>query len=493
MVADGSNFCNKCGARLDTDMECPDCHAIIPISSVFCPICGKMVKNDIQSQPSQPARPVQPAQPERPVQPAKPAQNGWQMQEPASATAEDKRRERLEAEAAHKAKVKRNWIIAGISAAVILIIVLLFVRNGNANGSSSLSDSDSVAQLSPDQAKQAFDKTLQTANKTSDGFLTAYALYCKVGSGTEHIVGITFLTSGNQSQYKIYTLNRDGSNWKISNEIQRSVNGAITFDLTELMIDPQDAPLIQQINDKDYFYFAYLNPSTSSDPEATSHVAFCLFDIDNATDVITLDFTGKPNNRNGQKCYDGDFTNASDSPEMQWLQQQALKAKIIYKLSAEEQSLNDPKKAIDKWLGDNATKLRDVRNSSATVRLSVMTYDKPIFEKSTLSENGRVENSKYTFVTDVYGNVFGYSKSTHKYFVAFATSGSSISSVEFNDDGTVHITTDSYNFNLNPSTFEATNGKVSPAKDATKDTQKSSSKKESKESKSKESKSEEGN
>ena len=63
-LPDGSQFCNACGTKLDTNLKCTKCGADVPKDSQFCNSCGTKVAVHISQSKdiprNEPIKPVQP-------------------------------------------------------------------------------------------------------------------------------------------------------------------------------------------------------------------------------------------------------------------------------------------------------------------------------------------------------------------------------------------------------------------------------------------------
>lgn len=442
-----SNFCNKCGSPLHQKKEilCPSCKKIIPAESVFCPLCGKMVRNDIPD-----PRIAAPVAPSAPI-----TFGDGSSSAPAGGTPGDIPPFEEE-QASHKA---RNWTIGIIVGLVVAIVISLIVYNDYfAKGDKPLADSDTVAtQLNPDEALQIFDETIEKQNMGSDGATSVYAANF-TNAGKNLIIGLRMLSStSGRSFYKIYTLQDTGGVWNINDNITRFIdNSSITADRQDLMLSFEDVPQIKQIDGKNYFYFMYLASPLVESTDAKSHLVFALYNID-TKDVISIDFAGTKVERDGQTFIKGEVTDMRSTPECQFLQTQVDNAKIIYKPTPEELAMDEPQNAVKKWITANSSKIDEVRSTANSVKWEVSFYDKPIFNKSALADGKRIDNEAYIFLCDKKGAVYGYNKKARTYFVVYApVNSSAAATIEFNPDGTLHVTASGIEFNYDAKITEAT-------------------------------------
>jgi hypothetical protein len=398
-MPEGSLFCNKCGTRIITEIECPACHEMIPATSVFCPKCGKLVQNEFG-----------------------PKANGGANGEPVKPNAEQQA-------ADNKSHKQRNIIIAVVAFIVILLIFTKCFFNGNGDHDSSDADSTATTAMTADNAENIFNSALQSNNFTGDGAMAAYAI--PVAGSSDSIVGITFLSNPqSHSFFKIYTVtSKDGGNtWDIKNNVTRYVNNrAISFDTGSLMSEPGQIPQSVKVDGKDYIFFAYLNMPASTGEGAVGRVSLCLYNV-STQNLVTVNYDGPIKTRDdGHQYIYGKAVDADKSAESHYLQGQAASIGIIYvptqeELDAEakaqeEKDLSGPDKAIDKWANDNSDHLSSLA-SGETVTMSTPTYDKPIFNINEASK--KRTNDRYIAILDNKGNVLGFNKSSRKYFVIYA-------------------------------------------------------------------------
>ncbi len=434
---EGANFCNKCGRLLRQKKEiiCTNCGKSIPADSDFCPVCGVHINSKMPTQPID--------------------------QQSVNAPMTEENEEEIMPSQKESHKV-RNWTLGVIIFLVVAGVALFMIYdhynsfNTDANASA---DSVKVA-LTPDEAQRIFDETLTAQNMEGDSYSTAYAIQVNAQKGEDCIIGLRALSGpSGRSAFKIFELVDTGTNWQVVNHIDRFVdNATITVDRQDLMMSFEDVPKAVTINNNDYFYFVYMTQPVAPSTEAKAKLVFALYNI--AThDIITLDMDGTIVSRNNENFIKGEFTNARTSLEAQFLQNEASKARIIYKPTPEEVALDDPGNAAQKWLMSNTDKINEIRSTMNAVKMDVTFYDKPIFEKSDIVDGLSVSNDNYMFLCAKNGAVYGFNKKARTYFVVYAPvklDGKSKSAVTINADGTVNVTASNINFNFDPKNLEAT-------------------------------------
>lgn len=263
-VPQGSLFCNKCGAPLTGQMECPKCHALIPADSIFCPHCHEMV--------------------------------GRQQGGPDAWTQGQQTAEGQDQDGDAGSHRTRNTVIVVLVLAFIAIVVIrnCFFSDNQGNILTGTGDQTEAA-MTDDKSKDIFNSTLLSHNMKGDGDRIAYAMNVGNAEGTggsNTIVGVTFNNNDPQkSYYKLYTLTRNGSDWDIK------LSDTRYFVNRQLELDPgvmraEEVPSIDQINEKYYFYFAYMTlPPSNREGEGT--VTLVYYDIATGQLATSLEYAGE--------------------------------------------------------------------------------------------------------------------------------------------------------------------------------------------------------
>ncbi len=463
-VPEGSAFCNHCGAAINTNTPCPHCEAMIPAESVFCPKCGKMVRDDMDENESTIAKTAATAAAATATTAAaskQPTYNELQRE------LEEERRRVQESEARAKQaqrelqRAQEEWddeeddddddegnsrgsnfnrnMLIGIGVLAALIILLTIMRGcGNSdNPKNSLgADSAQVVTNSGAEPLAIFNAELSRANFTGDGAVATCAVrFDAAGDKPERIVGVTCLSSNtNRSFYKIYTLTRDGVNWKPELAYMQPLDGrTITMDNSSLIADINQVPRAVKLGDKDYLYFAYLNLPTGG--SSMGRVSLALFDIDSKNKKpTTVDYDGPFKTRDdGRQYIYGKPLQSISSEQARWLDGEAHNLKILYfpteeELKAEEdakakadslKALADPERASEMWNQNNNENLDQLKEGKE-VKNSTQTYDKPIFNMKDIAK--KIENDAYIVFRLKDGTVQGFNKDKRRYFVIYSPS-----------------------------------------------------------------------
>lgn len=445
-VPDGSAFCNQCGSPLSNEVQCPSCNSSIPANSVFCPCCGKMVRNDMaegETFNQQQAR-LQRESELRAARQQQQAADPWKQPQSQPQTYEEEPEQENEAPAS---KFNRN-VLVGIAIIVGIIALLLIMRS--CNGSSdravqeALVDSTATTMIDGQDPLAVFNSELARSNYMGDGAQTALAVaFPAQDNAPACIMGITYQSNpSNRSFYKVYKLTQNGSAWTVEPQHTQYVNGrSVSFDNNSLMAATTQVPRAVKIDGKDYLYFAYLNMPQGSRVGSTGRVSLCTFDVVGHK-LTTLDYDGVIKVReDGRQYIYGRPLQSINSPETRFLQQEAQSIKIIYfptqeELDAEkeaeeeaekEASLEGPENAGARWSADNSGKISNVK-SGEEVTMRAQSYDTPIFKME--NKNKKIENADYIVFSDNKGAVYGFNKSSRKYFVIYTPASGSASPAE---------------------------------------------------------------
>ena len=452
-VPDGSVFCNHCGNPLSHDTVCPACGQTIPQNSVFCPKCGKMVRNDMHDESPAEATSAQAQgatynEIERECQQA--SRDPWQEAErerhheskpyyPDDNNEGDDDDENLSSEPAH---FNRNVIIGAV-AVVAIIGLLLLLRNcgGQSNDDRhSVTGSDSTLLVADTNADPMaiFNAELSRNNFTGDGAVAAHAVKVP-GNGADRpevIMGVTTTNdTESRSYFKIYKLTQNGQVWMPELQHTQYLNGrTINMDNSALIADIQNVPRAVRVNNKDYYYFAYVNNPVEGG--SIGRVSLALWNVDEKK-LTTLDYQGPIKSLDdGRQYVYGKPLQAINSAETRFLQQEAHNVKLIHFLTEEElkaeqeakekeeeaKRLADPNNVDERWNEENQENVEALKNGEE-VTMKSASYDKPIFNMKEI--NKKIENEGYIVFAIKNGAVYGFNKNTRKYFSIFSPKGDS--------------------------------------------------------------------
>lgn len=435
-VPDGSAFCNQCGTPLNSDIQCPSCNSSIPANSVFCPVCGKMVRNDMaegETFNQQQARLRREAE----VQAAR-----QQQQQPDPWKQPQTDDEATEVAAAPKSTYNRNVLI-GIGIIVGIIALLLIMRTCNSSNDraiqEAMADTTAMTMIDGQDPLALFNSEMGRSSYMGDGANTAFAVaFPQQNEVPGYVMGVTYQSNpSSRSFFKIYKLTQNGSAWVVEPVHTQYVNGrSINFDNASLIASPEQTPRAVKVDGKDYLYFAYMNMPQGAHVGSTGRVSLCLYDAA-AHKLTTLDYDGIIKIReDGRQYVYGKPLQSINSTETRFLQQEAQSIKVIYfptqeELDAEkeeqeeaeeEASLEGPENAGAKWSHDNAGKIASVKGGEE-VSMRAQSYDSPIFKME--NKNKKIENADYIVFSDNKGAVYGFNKSSRKYFVIYTPSNGS--------------------------------------------------------------------
>lgn len=466
-VPDGSAFCNQCGTPLNSDIQCPSCNSSIPANSVFCPKCGKKVVSDVnegetfnqqqarlrQEQEAEAARleaerlRQEEAERLRQEEAERLHQEELRRQQAAAALnqqadpwkkPEDNDDEEDDEEAAPKSNYNRN-LMMGIAIVVGVIILLMLLRtcgNDSDRSNPALADSTAVENLNGQDPLAIFNSEMGRSNYMGDGATTATALLVPEHNGKpNYILGITFQSNpSNRSFYKIYKVTQNGSAWVLEQLHTQYINGrSLSFNNSELIAADGQTPRAVTIDGKDYFYYAYMNMPQGAHVGGTGRVSLCLYDVEEHK-LTTLDYDGIINVReDGRQYVYGKPLQSVNSSLTRFLAQEAQSIKVIYfpteeelkaqeeeeEKAEEEASLEGPDNAAARWNADNNDKMASAKGGQE-VTMKAQSYDKPIFKME--NKHKSIQNDEYIVFSDKSGAVYGFNKSSRKYFVIYTPS-----------------------------------------------------------------------
>ena len=459
-MPEDSVFCNHCGYRMNQQVRCSYCHEPMPSTSVFCPHCGKAVDNavSVASQEHAPARhPQQPTtynEQRRAAeqQAARQPMNAWKQPEPVEDDDDD------DDGGGSGSNFNRNLIIA-IVAAVLLIALLSLLRHCNSQENDRLeARADSAAMIadSSQEPMQILNAELSRNGMTDDKAYTGCAVrFASTDPDTpERIVGVTYKDDTERPFVKVYTLTRDGAQWKTELAQTKYFDGrSIIMDNSSLIADAMNVPRAATVDGKQCLYFAFLNHLKGAGEGNNGRVTLALYDLD-AKKLTTLTYDGQIRSRTDGRQYvysRGPLENTSSS-ERSFLRQEAASIGAIRvatqdEIDAEEEAkakeeeekaLAGEENADAKWDHDNAENM-DKLKEGEEVKMKPTQYDKPIINMKEIKE--KLENDRYLVFLDTKGSVVGFNKSSRKYFTVYAGKNGAASGISFSGDNNVLIKT----------------------------------------------------
>lgn len=403
------------------EFECPKCHKMIPMNAVFCPECGSLARDDMAGEQSVTKLSATTPEPPFPLTDSQQATSNDIHNEPTSNQSTNMPNGDFRT---------RNILIA----CLLVIFVILFVVSNVFYGNDSkvgveLTDSIAASENNNVEELVIFKRALQDNGLISDGAIPAYAIRVarNAKNNAERIVGITSKTNtiSGVAFFKIYTLERNnGSTWEIEGSpVTKTFNDRmLDFDHRSIMAENNVVPQSTTINGKNYFFFAY-SDFPMADSNENARVTLGLFNVDNQ-DLKLFNFGGSIKMRDGKKLVYGRLNGESGSQESRFAQSQAERIKLIYiptqeeleaeRLAQEEAELNEPDRADDKWAHDNEDAQEEFAAGNE-VEMKSKTYDTPIFNFKESKKS--INNDNFTVVLANNGNVYGFNKTTRKYYV----------------------------------------------------------------------------
>lgn len=412
-------------------MECPRCHKKIPDNSVFCPLCGSLARNDME--PEQQVRAVPKVKGESSKKSSKNNSNNYEK--------EVRRRKML------------VWGLIGLFIILFAVDSIFFSKDSIVGDNTT----DSATETTGLDELVIFKRTLQDHGLMSDEAIAAYALHVGGGTstGVERIAGVTWNNNTNHHTafFKVYSLERkEGGQWTIVGDPKKEFfnDAEINFNQKSLLADNSLVPQSIDIEGKHYFLFAYLL-TPQGESNANRSVTIGLLNVD-TREMKLFNFEGSTRERGGKELIYSRPLSDNRSAEARYVQEVAQRIGIIYiptaeeleaeRAALEEAALNEPDRADDKWSADNEDAMESL-SLGDEVKMKPKTYDEPIFN---IKEAKRtINNSLYTVVLDNSGKVYGFNKSTRKYFVVYgkpAASDIGFASGD-NNETTLNIKTES--------------------------------------------------
>ena len=404
-----------------------------------------------ERQPQQPTYNEQRRAAER--QAARQPVNAWQQPEPVEDDDEDD-----DGDGGGNSNFNRNLIV-GIVLAVLAIALLSLLRHCNSQENDRLeARADSAAMIadSSQEPMQIMSAELSRNGMTEDKAYTGCAVrFNSTDPDTpERIVGVTYKDDTDRPFVKVYTLTRDGAQWKTELAQTKYFDGrSIIMDNSSLIADGINVPRAVTVDGKQCLYFAFLNHLKGAGEGNNGRVTLALYDID-AKKMTTLTYDGQIRSRTDGRQYvysRGPLENTSSS-ERTFLRQEAASIGAIRvatqdEIDAEEEAkakeeeekaLAGEENADAKWDHDNAENM-DKLKEGEEVKMKPTQYDKPIINMKEIKD--KLENDRYLVFLDTKGSVVGFNKSTRKYFTVYAGKNGAASGISFSGDNSVLIKT----------------------------------------------------
>ena len=457
-VPDGSVFCNRCGYRMSNDMPCPYCGKQIPTTSVFCPACGKAVKEEpedvartttttVSTPPRHQGKTYNEQRQSTQRQPA----NAWQRPEPIEDDDEDDVNNN-----GGRSNFNRNLIIGAVLVALV-IGVLSLLRHCNSQENDRLearADSAAIIADGSQEPMSILTAELSRNGMTDDKAYTGCAVrFASTDPETpERIAGVTYKDDTDKPFIKVYTLSRDGAQWKTELGQTKYYNDRIIgMDNSSLIADAMYVPRAVDLEGKQYLYFAFINHLKGAGEGNNGRVTLALYDLDGKK-LTTLTYDGQIRSRTDgrQYVYCRGPLESTNSSERRFLQQEAsnigaIRVATQEEIDAEEEAkakeeeekaLQGEENADAKWDHDNAENM-DKLKEGEEVKMKSTQYDKPIINMKDIKE--KLENDRYLVFLDNKGSVVGFNKSSRKYFMIYAGKNGPASGISFNGDNSILI------------------------------------------------------
>ena len=270
----------------------------------------------------------------------------------------------------------------------------------------------------------------------------------------DRIVGVTYKEDTDRPFIKVYTLTRDGAQWKIELGQTKYYDGRnIVMDNSSLIADAMYVPRAVTIEGKPYLYFAFLNHLKGAGEGNNGRVTLALYDVDGKK-LTTLTYDGQIRSRTDgrQYVYSRGPLESTSSSERSFLRQEAASLGCIRVATQEEIDAEEEAKAKEeeekalageenadaKWDHDNAENM-DKLKEGEEVKMKPTQYDKPIINMKEIKD--KLENDRYLVFLDTKGSVVGFNKSTRKYFTVYGGTNGPASHISFGGDNNVNIKT----------------------------------------------------
>ena len=378
--------------------------------------------------------------------------NAWKQPEPVEEEDDD------DNDGGGGSNFNRNLII-GIVAAVLLIALLSLLRNCNSQENDRLEAGADSAAMIADRSQGPMETINAEVRRNGRPGAQAYT-GCAVRFDStdpdtpERIVGVTYKDDTDRPFVKVYTLTRDGAQWKTELAQTKYFDGrSIIMDNSSLIADAMNVPRAVTVDGKQCLYFAFLNHLKGAGEGNNGRVTLALYDVEGKK-MTTLTYDGQIRSRTDGRQYvysRGPLENTSSS-ERSFLRQEAASIGAIRvatqdEIDAEEEAkareeeekaLAGEENADAKWDHDNAENM-DKLKEGEEVKMKPTQYDKPIINMKEIKD--KLENDRYLVFLDTKGSVVGFNKSSRKYFTVYAGKNGAASSISFSGDNNVLIKT----------------------------------------------------
>ena len=455
---------------MNTQVTCSYCHQSMPSTSVFCPHCGKAIDNamHVASQENKTPEETPPRTPQGKTyneqrQAARRPANAWETAKPAPVPPVNDDDDDDDDDNGGGSNFNRNLIL-GIIAIALIIGLLTTLRHCNSQENDRLQERADSAAIAADNSQDpmaVFSAELSRNGMTEDKAHTGYALrFASTDPDTpERIVGITYKDDTDRPFIKIYTLTRDGAQWKTELTHTKYYDGRnISMDNSSLIADNMHIPRQISDNGKQYFYFGFLNHLKGAGEGGNGRVTLCLYDVD-GKNLSTLTYDGKIKARTDGRQYvhcRGPLESIN-TDERRILQREASSIGAIHvatqeEIDAEEEAkakeeeekaLEGEANAEEKWDHDNAENM-DKLKQGEEVKMTPTQYDKPIINMKEIKD--KLENDRYLVFLDTKGSVVGFYKSSRKYFTIYGGKNGPASGISLNGENSVLIKTGNGSF-----------------------------------------------
>lgn len=459
--------CGNCGAPVGGELrQCPACGKSIPVKSVFCPCCGKMVWNDMEEVP--------------PVPEPKPDSSGIAV-EPSGNAASDGElpAEELPASDSNDGDGGSDCVatrhtaldrtITALLVAAVLILAAYSIYDWGGGGDETTNPymeivgEDTVDTPDPDRlniedASSIYGNALVHDNRIGDKSVSGPAAYAVV-KGAPLIVGINYFSEAKQRPFfKLTQVRKIDGRWRCGEEkLRHEDGGVLVFDRDKLKLSGENVPRFVSIDGKTYFYFVYLHSPSRGMFGALGkhHLKLSLFNVE-SLDVVQLDYECEPVLVRGETLYYGKVADTRTTPEFKFLSAELERLPIVYRPTPEEQRDAAPANASHKWQADNDSLLSLLRGGRQEVVFSMMRYGSPLFSRSDVIMDSRVETEAVIYYATYGGEVFGYDRVGKKFFIAYVDEHGAVPAIEINSNGTLHVVASGVDFDLDPVTGRAT-------------------------------------
>ena len=462
-VPEGSVFCNHCGYKMNQQVTCSYCHQSMPSTSVFCPHCGKAIDNamNVASKENGTPQETRPSTPQGRTyneqrQAARKPANAWEPTKPVQPDGDDDDDDN----GGGGSSFNRNLIL-GIIAIALIIGLLSALRHCNSQENDRLQERADSAAIAADNSQDpmaVFSAELSRNGMTEDKAYTGCAMrFTGDNDKPERIVGVTYKDDTDRPFIKIYTLTRDGGQWKTELTQTKYYDGRnISMDNSSLISDNLQIPRQITENGKQYLYFGFVNHLKGAGEGGNGRVTLGLYDVD-GKNLTTLTYDGRIKARTDgrQYVYCRGPLESTNTNERRILQREASSIGAIHiatqeEIDAEEEakakeeeeekekSLEGEANAEEKWNHDNAENM-DKLKGGEEVKMTPTQYDKPIINMKEIKK--KLDSEHYLVFLDTKGSVVGFNKSSRKYFTVYA--GKNATDISFNGDNNVIIKTPS--------------------------------------------------